>query len=70
MIENDNENKLAKKTNGQWLKIHLDLLRRIWDLNIEQWNIFFLQERWYCEEVSNLQENSMKAAWLEKLTKT
>lgn len=41
MIENDNENKLAKKTNGQWLKIHLDLLRRIWDLNIEQWNIFF-----------------------------
>ena len=54
----------------QWLKMHLDLLRRIWDLNIEQWNIFFLQERWYCEEVSNLQENSMKAAWLEKLTKT
>ena len=25
----------------QWLKTHLDLLRRIWDLNIEQWNIFF-----------------------------
>lgn len=34
MIENDNENKLAKKMD-QWLKTHLDLFRRICDLNIE-----------------------------------
>ena len=44
MIENDNENKLARKKMDQWLKIRLDLFGRIWDLNFEQWNIFFLQE--------------------------
>lgn len=55
MIENDNENKLAKKKIDQWLKTHLDLFGRIWDL-ISNWMkyMYFLQERWYCKEVSNL----------------
>ena len=54
----------------QWLKTHLDLLRRIWDLNIEQWNIFFYKNVDIVKKSQISEENSMKAAWLEKLTKT
>ena len=44
MIENDNENKLAKKMD-QWLKTHLDLFGRIWVLNIELNEIYIYIKR-------------------------
>lgn len=72
MIENDNENKFAKKMD-QWLKTHLDLFGRIWDLNIElnEINICIFYKNVDIVKKSQISiENSMKAAWLEKLTKT
>lgn len=60
MIENDNENKLARKKMDQWLKIRLDLFGRIWDLNFEQWNIFFYKNFNIVKKSQISEENSPK----------
>ena len=56
MIENDNENKFAKK-NGPVVKNTFRFIRKNLRFKYRtEWNkyMYFLQERWYCKEVSNL----------------
>ena len=71
MIENDNENKLAEK-NGPVVENTFRFIPKNLRFKYRsEWNICIFYKNADIVKKSQIsKENSMKAAWLEKLTKT